>query len=136
MADSTPTDGPDLSSLVEDTFAEAFPMTAARAIITAETPGWAETAARVMTGYATSVIACDAEAGLERAWSPAETPDGRPGVGVLVFAFNFPVQFQGRSTKGFGNLHLVRSLSSSPNPPVILERARRETTPCPASSST
>lgn len=73
---------------IVDTFAEAFPMTAARAIITADTPGWAETAARTMTGYATSVIACDAEAAIEKPLAPAETPDGRPGVSVLVFAFN------------------------------------------------
>lgn len=72
---------------IEDTFAEAFPMVAARAIITAETAAWAETAARTMTGYATSVIACDAEAGVERLLDPAETPDGRPGASVLVFGF-------------------------------------------------
>src|SRR4051794_33181996 len=47
---------------IADTFAEAFPMTAARAIVTAETPAWAEVAGRAMSGYATSVIACDAEA--------------------------------------------------------------------------
>ena len=41
-----------------------------------------------MTGYATSVIACDAEAGIERVLGPDETPDGRPGVSVLVFAFS------------------------------------------------
>ena len=29
---------------IADTFAEAFPMTATRLVITAETPGWAETA--------------------------------------------------------------------------------------------
>src|SRR4051794_29740090 len=69
-------------------FAEASPMTAARAIVTADTPAWAEVAGRVMTGYATSVIACDAEASIERALSPDETPDGRPGVGVLLFAFS------------------------------------------------
>jgi formylmethanofuran--tetrahydromethanopterin N-formyltransferase len=73
---------------IDDTFAEAFPMTAARAIVTAETPAWADIAARTMTGYATSVIACDAEAAIERAVSPDETPDGRPGVSVLVFAFS------------------------------------------------
>lgn len=72
---------------IEDTFAEAFPMVAARAILTAETPHWAEVAARTMTGYATSVIGCDAEAGIERILPPDETPDGRPGVSVLVFAF-------------------------------------------------
>jgi len=52
---------------VEDTFAEAFSMTAARVIVTAATAGWAETGARCATGYAASVIGCDAEAGVERA---------------------------------------------------------------------
>src|SRR3954454_22921596 len=73
---------------VIDTFAEAFPMTAARAVITAGSREWAEIAGRTMSGYATSVIACDAEASIERALSPEETPDGRPGVSVLVFAFS------------------------------------------------
>src|SRR5262245_46441111 len=73
---------------IADTFAEAFPMTAARAIVTADTEDWAEVAGRTMTGYATSVIACDAEAAIERALAPDETPDGRPGVSVLVFAFS------------------------------------------------
>jgi formylmethanofuran--tetrahydromethanopterin N-formyltransferase len=73
---------------IEDTFAEAFPMTAARVVITAETARWARTAAEVATGYATSVIACDAEAGIERELAAEATPDGRPGVSVLVFAFN------------------------------------------------
>jgi formylmethanofuran--tetrahydromethanopterin N-formyltransferase len=73
---------------VVDTFAEAFPMTAARAVVTADSPRWAETAGRTMSGYATSVIACDAEAAVERVLSPSETPDGRPGVSVLVFAFS------------------------------------------------
>ncbi len=74
--------------VIADTFAEAFPMTAARAIITADSPGWAEIAGRTMSGYATSVIACDAEASIERTLSPDETPDGRPGVAVLLFAFS------------------------------------------------
>ena len=43
---------------LEDTFAEAFPMTAARLIVTAESPGWAQTAGQVATGYAASVIGC------------------------------------------------------------------------------
>src|SRR5258708_2492034 len=73
---------------IEDTFAEAFPMTAARLIVTAETPGWAETAGRLTTGYAASVIGCDAEAGIERVLDPGETPDGRPGVSLLLFAFS------------------------------------------------
>jgi formylmethanofuran--tetrahydromethanopterin N-formyltransferase len=73
---------------IEDTFAEAFPMTAVRLLITAASIGWARTAARVTTGYASSVIGCDAEAGIERELSAEETPDGRPGVSVLLFAFN------------------------------------------------
>jgi formylmethanofuran--tetrahydromethanopterin N-formyltransferase len=73
---------------IEDTFAEAFPMTAARLIVTAVTPEWARTAGQAATGYASSVIGCDAEAGIEKTLSPEETPDGRPGVGLLMFAFS------------------------------------------------
>jgi formylmethanofuran--tetrahydromethanopterin N-formyltransferase len=73
---------------IDDTFAEAFPMTAARLIVTAETPGWARTAGQTATGYAASVIGCDAEAGVERELTPEETPDDRPGVSLLLFAFN------------------------------------------------
>ena len=73
---------------VVDTFAEAFPMTATRAIITADSLHWAEVAGRTMSGYASSVIGCDAEAAIERVLTPEETPDGRPGVSVLLFAFS------------------------------------------------
>jgi formylmethanofuran--tetrahydromethanopterin N-formyltransferase len=73
---------------IEDTFAEAFPMTAARLVVTAETAAWAQTAGQTATGYAASVIGCDAEAGIERPLSPDETPDGRPGVSLLFFAFS------------------------------------------------
>ena len=71
-----------------NTFAEAFPMTAARVIVTTDSAAWAAIAGQTMTGYATSVIGCDAEAGIERVLAPEETPDGRPGVSVLVFAFS------------------------------------------------
>jgi formylmethanofuran--tetrahydromethanopterin N-formyltransferase len=73
---------------LEDTFAEAFPMTAARLVVTAETPEWARTAAQEASGYAASVIGCDAEAGVERYLSLDETPDGRPGASLLLFAFS------------------------------------------------
>jgi formylmethanofuran--tetrahydromethanopterin N-formyltransferase len=75
-------------TLIEDTFAEAFSMTASRLLVTAETAAWAETAGRMATGYAASVIGCDAEAGIERILSRDESPDGRPGVSLLLFAFN------------------------------------------------
>jgi formylmethanofuran--tetrahydromethanopterin N-formyltransferase len=73
---------------IEDAFAEAFKMRAARAIVTADRASWASTAAQLATGYATSVIGCDAEAGIEATLPAAETPDGRPGVSFLVFGFN------------------------------------------------
>lgn len=71
---------------IEDTFAEAFPMTATRLIITAADRFWALRAAESMTGFATSVIACGCEAGVEREIAPENTPDGRPGISVLVFS--------------------------------------------------
>ncbi|MCG8361202.1 MAG: formylmethanofuran--tetrahydromethanopterin N-formyltransferase [Kiloniellales bacterium] len=73
---------------IVDTFAEAFGMTAARVIITADTPKWAMAAARSMTGFATSVIGCKCEAGIEAEIDAGETPDLRPGVSVLLFAFD------------------------------------------------
>ncbi len=63
-------------------------MTAARLIVTAETAEWARVAGQVATGYASSVIGCDAEAGVERTLAREETPDGRPGVSLLLFAFS------------------------------------------------
>ena len=73
---------------IVDTFAEAFDMRAARVIITAASEAWARTAATTMTGFATSVIGCKLEAGIEAMLPAVDTPDGRPGVSVLVFAFN------------------------------------------------
>jgi formylmethanofuran--tetrahydromethanopterin N-formyltransferase len=80
---------PTLNSVeVEETFAEAFPMTAVRLLVTAESHHWARVAGQSATGYAASVIGCDAEAGIERELSPDETPDGRPGVALLFFGFS------------------------------------------------
>ena len=71
---------------IEDTFAEAFSMRATRVIITAINYKWARHAAETMTGFATSVIGCNVEAGIERVIGNHETPDGRPGISVLLFA--------------------------------------------------
>jgi formylmethanofuran--tetrahydromethanopterin N-formyltransferase len=71
-----------------DTFAEAFPITGTRVIVTAVSKEWAFIAANTATGYASSVIGCDTEAGIERELSPEETPDGRPGFSLLFFAFS------------------------------------------------
>lgn len=70
---------------IEDTFAEAFSMRVARVIVTAKNERWLRAATEKFTGFATSVIACKCEAGVER-WLPAaETPDGRPGASILLF---------------------------------------------------
>ncbi len=63
-------------------------MTACRVVVTAATPAWAQTAGQMATGYAASVIGCDAEAGIEKILSPEETLDGRPGLSLLFFAFS------------------------------------------------
>lgn len=73
---------------IDDTFAEAFDMKATRVIITACEHKWAHQAAVTMTGFATSVIGCGIEAGIEQALDGKQTPDGRPGVSVLVFAMS------------------------------------------------
>ena len=73
---------------VDDTFAEAFPMKATRIVITAHNPTWARHAAVAATGFATSVIACGCEAGIECELTPEQTPDGRPGVSILIFAMS------------------------------------------------
>ncbi|MFY8072103.1 MAG: formylmethanofuran--tetrahydromethanopterin N-formyltransferase, partial [Pirellula sp.] len=71
---------------IDDNFAEAFDMAATRLVITAAEAPWAMRAAEAMTGFATSVIGCGIEAGIEKSLDPSETPDGRPGVAVLAFS--------------------------------------------------
>ncbi len=73
---------------VDDTFAEAFGMSGTGIIITADTMKWAKIAAVTATGFGTSVIGCGAECGIDRELSPDETPDGRPGVRILIFGFS------------------------------------------------
>jgi formylmethanofuran--tetrahydromethanopterin N-formyltransferase len=72
--------------VVEDTFAEAFGMRATAIVITGPNRKWARQAAVTMTGFATSVIGCGCEAAIDVELSEEETPDGRPGCRVMVFA--------------------------------------------------
>ena len=73
---------------IEDTFAEAFTMRVARLVITGRNARWAREAAVKLTGFATSVIGCKCEAGIERELSESETPDGRPGISVLFLTMD------------------------------------------------
>ena len=84
---------------IDDTFAEAFNMRGTRVIITAQNHKWAYHAANAMTGFATSVIGCGVEAGIEREMHADETPDGRPGVSVLMFAMGSKVLMQQLETR-------------------------------------
>ncbi len=73
-------------TIIEDTHAEAFAMWACRLIVTAVDEGWARTGAVEACGYGASIIGCDAEAGLECGGERVQTPDGRAGMAVLMFA--------------------------------------------------
>ena len=73
---------------IVDTFAEAFAMWGSRVVITADSLGWARAAALSMTGFATSVIRCKCEAAIECEVSREDTPDGRPGISVLLFTMD------------------------------------------------
>ncbi|MCA9065176.1 MAG: formylmethanofuran--tetrahydromethanopterin N-formyltransferase [Planctomycetaceae bacterium] len=73
---------------IDDTFAEAFGMTAARVIITAYDQDLALEAASQASGHASSVIGCNCEAGIEAVLQPEHTPDSRPGVSLLFFGFS------------------------------------------------
>lgn len=84
---------------IDDTFAEAFNMRATRIIITAQNLKWAYHAANALTGFATSVIGCGVEASIERELSKKETPDGRPGVSILMFAMGSAVLMKQLETR-------------------------------------
>lgn len=84
---------------IDDTFAEAFNMRGTRVLITAQNLKWAYHAANAMTGFATSVIGCGVEAGIEHELSADETPDGRPGISVLMFAMGSKVLMQQLETR-------------------------------------
>ena len=87
-ANAKPVAGKEINGIrIDDTFAEAFGMSAAGIIITADSAKWARQAAVTMTGFGTSVIGCGAECGIDHEIAADKTPDGRPGVRVLVFGF-------------------------------------------------
>jgi len=72
------------TSIVEDTYAEAFRSLYVEFLITARDPKWLDHAINAATGCASSSIRCDCEAGLDRYVGPGgdesfQTPDGRPG---------------------------------------------------------
>ena len=73
---------------IENTFAEAFNMKASRIIVTADNLKWAKNACDSFTGFATSVIACGIEAGIEKQLNKTETPDGRHGYSILLFSMS------------------------------------------------
>lgn len=73
---------------IDDTFAEAFGMRATAIIITGPNRKWARQAAVTMTGFATSVIGCGCEAAIDMEVPASQTPDGRPGFRVMIFAMS------------------------------------------------
>jgi len=69
----------------EDAFCEAFGAVFSRILVTAKNEKWAKIAAQITTGYGTSTIHCDAEAGIDLYVSPEKSPDNRPGVILMFF---------------------------------------------------
>ena len=77
----------EINGVIDNASAEAFPTWVSRIIITAVTKEWAKKAATEATGFATSAIGCPCEAPGIRGYVPAsQTPDGRPGVAILICA--------------------------------------------------
>ncbi len=70
---------------IEDTFCEAFGGFFSRILVTAKDERWVSIAGQVTTGYGTSTIHCDAEAGIDIFVPPDITPDKRPGVILMFF---------------------------------------------------
>ncbi|MCW4006887.1 MAG: formylmethanofuran--tetrahydromethanopterin N-formyltransferase [Candidatus Bathyarchaeota archaeon] len=70
---------------IVDTFAEMFPLWAGRVLITAQNEKWAQIAASLTTGFATSVIEATAEAAIERTVPADQTPDKRPGILIQIY---------------------------------------------------
>ena len=70
---------------IEDTFCEAFGGFFSRVLVTAKNEKWVKIAGQVATGYATSTIACDAEAGIDMMVPADQTPDKRPGIALMFF---------------------------------------------------
>ncbi len=76
------------STQILDTYAEAFGTRYTRLIITAAEPHWLNAALHSITGYGTSVLGCDAEAGVERLTAGrriARRPPRRRRAAVRVF---------------------------------------------------
>ena len=69
---------------IEDTYCEAFGCYFSRVLVTAKNKNWLDIAAQVTTGYGTSTIHCDSEAGVDIYVPADKTPDKRPGV-ILMF---------------------------------------------------
>ncbi|MFX1303709.1 MAG: formylmethanofuran--tetrahydromethanopterin N-formyltransferase [Promethearchaeota archaeon] len=70
---------------IEDTFCEAFGTWFTRILVTATNEKWVKIAAQEATGYGTSGIGCDAEAGIDVLIPAEKTLDKRPGVALMFF---------------------------------------------------
>lgn len=72
---------------IEDTFAEGFSMRYTRLIVTAIDAYWLDAGLREFCGYGSSVILCDAEAGIEIP-KIVDSIDGRASASVMAFGFS------------------------------------------------
>jgi len=70
---------------IEDTFCEAFGAVFTRILVTARNEKWVNIVSQIATGYGTSTIHCDSEAGIDLLVSSENTPDKRPGAILMFF---------------------------------------------------
>ncbi|MFX0026666.1 MAG: formylmethanofuran--tetrahydromethanopterin N-formyltransferase [Candidatus Hermodarchaeota archaeon] len=70
---------------IVDTYCEAFNAVFTRILVTAKNEKWVKIAGQVATGYGTSTIHCDSEAGIDVFVPSEKTPDKRPGVILMFF---------------------------------------------------
>jgi formylmethanofuran--tetrahydromethanopterin N-formyltransferase len=76
------------NTVIEDTYAELFSMWASRIIVTADTSKLLKSAINSVIGFATSIIMCPCEAGIDTYLKKDKTPDGRIGISVMFFSKN------------------------------------------------
>ncbi|OLS13343.1 MAG: formylmethanofuran--tetrahydromethanopterin formyltransferase [Promethearchaeota archaeon CR_4] len=92
---------------IEDTFAEGFKTFACRVLVTALNEKWLREAANSACGFATSMIDCPCEAGVEKYVPASATPDHRPGV-ILMFCMGKKKKVGDKEVDNIGEVLMER----------------------------
>ncbi|HIE34374.1 MAG TPA: formylmethanofuran--tetrahydromethanopterin N-formyltransferase [Candidatus Altiarchaeales archaeon] len=74
---------------IDDTYAEAFEGLYSEILVTAKNSKWLMASVNSAIGFATSIVGCTCEAGIDRIIEPEDTPDGRIGAAVQFWVASF-----------------------------------------------